>query len=140
MDNLDYTIVETNNVSDLKHNDYILWYGEPYKIHFILRYSGYGKIRTYANYKCHDFMETKNEFIKFRLDENFYDYIKFKEVVSKIIFTIKNGVFIDYNDNTLSMLDEEGNVVDIKYNDYQPSEDENIKYIKFGQNYKIIKN
>lgn len=137
MDNLDYTIIETNKESDIKHNDYILYDGEAYKIHFI-RYGRCGKIRTHVTYKCHDFMETKNEFIRFSLDENFCDYIKFKQSVSKIIFTIQNATFVDYNNNTLSMLDEEGNVVDIKYNNYKQNEDENIKYIKFGENYKII--
>lgn len=125
MDNSDYTIVSIYKVSDIKHDDYVL-------------YHGCKKIYTHITCKCHNFVESKNEFIQFQIDEHFSEYIKFKNVVSKIIFTIKNAVFIDYNDTILSILDEKNNVVNIKCNSYEPNEDEIIRYIKFGENYKII--
>ena len=138
MDNLDYKIMATYKASNIKHDDYVLYDGEAYKIH-LKKYLGYGKIYTHITCKCRDFIESKNEFIQFKINEHFSEYVKFKKEVSKIIFTIKNATFIDYNDTILSILDDENNVVDLKCNNYKPNEDEIIKYIKFGENYKIIR-
>lgn len=137
MNNLDYIIIQTNKTSDIKHYDYILFDGCVYKIHLI-KYQKCRKTYTDVTYKCRDFLETKNTFIKFTLDENFDEYIKFKKSISKIIFTVKNATFIDYNDNIISMLDNEDTVVDIKYNNYKPNEEQIIKYIKYDKDYKII--
>ncbi len=138
MDNSDYKIVLTYKVGDIKPDDYVLYDGYAYKIR-LKRYNGYKKIYTHIICKCRNFVESKNEFIRFEVDENFSEYLKFKKEVSKIFFTIKNAIFMDYNDAILSILDEENNVVDIKCNNYEPCKDEIIKYIKFGENYKILR-
>lgn len=56
MDNLDYKIVATYKASDIKHDDYVLYDGEAYKIH-LKKYQGCGKIYTHITCKCHDFIE-----------------------------------------------------------------------------------
>lgn len=138
MDNSDYKSISTYKVNDIKNGDYILYNGEVYKIH-LKKIQGCKKIYTHITCQCYDFMKNKYEYIQFKIDEDFRDYVKFKQEVSKIIFTIKNATFIDYNDNVLSLLDEEGNIVNIKYDNYKANEDDIIKYIKFGENYKVIK-
>lgn len=137
MNNSDYIIIETNRTSDIKHNDYIMFNDKAYKIHLI-KYQIYKKIYKSVTYKCHDFTESEILFIKFALDENFNEYTKLKKPIKKIVFTIKNATFIDYNDNIISILDDKDTVVDIKYNNYKKNEEQNIKYIKYKEYYKIM--
>jgi translation elongation factor P/translation initiation factor 5A len=134
---MEYIIVKTYKPSDIKHDEYILFNNEVYKIHFI-RHQVCRNKSISITYKCHDFLESRVEFFKFLLDDKCYEYTKFKKEIEKIFFTVKNGTFIDYNDNIISFLDEKCNIVNIKKENYKLNEEQIIKYIKYGEKYKII--
>ena len=144
IDITDCTIVKTYDTSDIKHDDYILYDNEVYKIHLI-KYQCCRKIYTSVTYKCRDFLETKNEFLKFSLNDTFDEYRKFEKEITKIIFTIKNGTFVDYDhtEELITILDDENNLVDIRCSNNTKrcigsNDEEIIKYIRYNENYKII--
>lgn len=146
MDTTDYIIIKTHCASDIKHDDYILVDNMVYKIHQ-KKYQSSGKLYSSVIYKCCNFLESKVEFLKFPLKKLFDEYIKFefKKEISKIVFTIKSGTFVDYNyiEKIISFLDDECNLVHTKCDKNTKKviniNDENlIKYIKYNDNYKII--
>jgi hypothetical protein len=143
METSDYTIKNTYFTSDIKHDDYILHNNTVYKIHLI-KYQSCRNVKTSITYKCRDFLETKNEFLNFPLSENVDEHIKFKKEISKIIFTIKNGTFVDYNNSEeiFSFLDDDCFLIEIKCNKNTRKcitidNDCQIKYIKYNEDYKI---
>jgi hypothetical protein len=144
MESKDYTIQKTYKVADIKHDDYILYNNTLYKIHLI-KYKKCRNVYISVLYKCRcDLIESKNDFILFDIDNDCYEYLKYKKEITKIIFNIQNGTFVDYNidDELITILDADCNLVSFKcrkevFKCIRLNEEQIVKYIKYNDDYKI---
>ena len=141
----DYTIQEIYNSNNILSNDYILHNNFVFKIRH-KKYSICQKMTIAITYTCYNFLETKKEFIKYNLNEFFSEYKQFKNAITKIIFNIKTGTFVDYDDieDKITFLDEESNLIEYKYIKFQKKyniydvESQSFKYIKFNDEYNFL--
>lgn len=145
MDNTDYTIIKTNNINDIKKDDYILYNDEIYQI----MYHKYGTNKNICHsviYKCIKPFKSNIhvDFVRFDLENKYYEFkhgYTTKIPIEKIFFTIKIGTIIDYDISTkiITILTETNDILELKNNNNVDLDvDSDIKYIKYNDDYKIL--